>query len=123
MVRIGAQYDERKWTIAFLTDTYRSSAGQWKDAEFSRATVDGRWAGGVEAIRRSLANRKWAFPSAEIPGVRVYDLPEAKLEEAALSANGSKDGKQKPPRRPSNRSRRKRVSRSALSSARQSPKR
>ena len=115
VMRIGKHSDDREWTIAFLTDTYRSSVGQWKDAEFSRATVNERWAGGVEAIRRSLANREWTFPSAEIPGVRVYNLPPVTPEEEATSANGNEDRKQKPPSRPSRRSRRKRASRSALS--------
>ncbi len=115
VMRISTHYDDREWTIAFLTDTYRSNAGQVKDAEFSRMTVNERWAGGVEAIRRSVANREWISPSEEIPGVRVYYLPEGTFEKASISANGNKDREQKPPRRPSRRSRRKRASRSALS--------
>jgi NTE family protein len=118
VMRIRPHHDDREWTIAFLTDTYRSNAGQWKDAEFSRATVNERWAGGVAAIRRSLANRKWTFPSEEIPGVRLYNLPLATLEKAAISANGNEDRKQKTPSRPSRRSRRKRAFRSALAPVR-----
>ena len=83
--RIGMHCDAREWTIAFLTDTYRSGVGNWKDAEFSRATVIERWAGGVEAIRRSLANREWTSPSAEIPGVRVYNLPPVTPKEESTS--------------------------------------
>ncbi|HWQ92703.1 MAG TPA: patatin-like phospholipase family protein [Clostridia bacterium] len=115
VLRISQHYDDRKWTIAFLTDTYRSRSGQWKDAEFSRATVNERWAVGVEAIRRSLAKREWTFPSAEIPGVRVYYLPPATPEKEATSANRNEDIKQKPSRQSSRRSRQKRASRSALS--------
>jgi len=105
VMRISTQSDAREWTIAFLTDTHRSKVGHWKDAEFSRATVNERWAGGVEAVRRSLADREWTFPCAEIPGVRVYYLPPATPEEKAASA------RRKPPSRPSQRSRRKRGSR------------
>ncbi|EEF61419.1 patatin-like phospholipase family protein [Pedosphaera parvula] len=134
VMRIATQYDDRKWTVAFLTDTHRSTSGQWKDAEFSRATVNERWAGGVEAIRLSLANREWTFPAAEIPGVRVFDLPPkapkkaavppAMPKEEAISPNGNGNGKPKHRSRPSRRSRatqpsrhirRKRASRSASS--------
>jgi NTE family protein len=115
VMRIATQYDDREWTIAFLTDTHRSSAGQWKDAEFSRATVNERWAGGVEAIRRSLANRAWTAPSAEIPGVRVYYLPPSGSEDKTNSANGNGAGKRKSRSRPARRSRRKRATRPAMS--------
>jgi NTE family protein len=103
--KIAAQCDERDWTIAFLTDTNRSSAGQWKDADFSRATVNEGWAGGVEAIRRSLANREWLSHGQEIPGVRVFDLPRVapKKEAPIVGVNGNGDGK---PKRTSGRTRR-----------------
>jgi NTE family protein len=104
VMRIGAETDDREWTIAFLTDTHRSNAGQWKDAEFSRATVNERWAGGVEAIRRSLVHREWTLPLAEIPGVRVYYLPPNPEEEANY-ANGNEDEEQQSPSRTSERSR------------------
>ncbi len=119
IMRIAAHTDDRKWTIAFLTDSYRSNAGQWKDAEFSRATVNERWAGGVEAIRRSLANREWTVPAAQIPGVRVYDLPQVELEKNGIAANGHKTTRMKPSNRSVRRSRRRVPSRrSALSSVR-----
>ena len=123
--RIGTHCDDRKWTIAFLTDTYRSDVGAWKDAEFSRATVNERWAGGVEAIRRSLKSREWTVPLTEIPGVRVFDLPPTTSEKKSAFAYGNGDGKQKPlsrkqkrPSRPSRLSHRKRASRPVLSRSR-----
>jgi NTE family protein len=117
VMRIAKQYDDREWTIAFLTDTHQSNVGQWKDAEFSRTTVDERWAVGVEAIHRSLANREWTTPSAEIPGVRVYNLPSGTRREGATSANGNGNevGKPKPPSRSFQRSHRRRASRAASS--------
>jgi len=115
VLRIGKHCDNREWTIAFLTDTYRSRVGQWKDAEFSRATVNERWAGGVEAIRRSLAHREWTSPAEEIPGVRVYYLPSVTREEEAIPANGNEVRKKKSPRRRSRSSRPKRASRASRS--------
>lgn len=118
VIRIARECDEREWTIAFLTDTHRSRAGQWKDAEFSRATVNERWAGGVEAVRHSLANREWTFPAAEVRGVRVYNLPPETSEEEETPAEGNEAKEATPRRRPSRpsrrprRSRRKRASRS-----------
>lgn len=112
VMRIGRDCDNRKWTVAFLTDTYRSRAGQWKDADFSRATVNERWAVGLDVVRRSLASREWTFPAAEIPGVRVYILPPATPVKTPNSATGNKDKIEKPPQRPSRRFRWKRASRS-----------
>ncbi len=119
--RIGSYYDNRRWTIAFMTDTYQSKAGQWKDADFSRATINERWAGGVEAVRSSLANRDWVTPEEHVPGVRVYYLPPDghEREEATNFGNGKKAGKRKRPTQPSRRShRRGRSSRPALYRAR-----
>ncbi len=116
--RIATQTDDREWTVAFLTDSHKSNVGHWKDAEFSRATVDERWAGGVEAVRRSLINREWTYPDAEIPGVRVFYLPPPKAKPGAASLNGNGQGGQKPARRPIRRSRRRRSSRVALSRTR-----
>ena len=115
VVQIGRHCDAREWTVAYLTDTYRTQAGQWKDAEFSRATVNERWAGGLEAVRRSLANREWTVPSVEIPGVRVYNLPPEPPEDETICANEGEGKKRKPRSRPSRRSRQERASRSALS--------
>jgi NTE family protein len=110
--------DTREWTIAFLTDSYRSCVGQWKDADFSRATVNERWAGGVEAVRRSLANREWTLPSAGMPGVRVYNLPPAAPTAGARSGNGDEDRKTEVLSRPPvRRFRRRRSTRSSSSPA------
>lgn len=83
---IAPYCDEREWTIAFLTDSYRSSAGQMKDAEFSRATVNERWAGGLEDIRRSLATGELTQPLITASGIRFYDLPPA-----TQAGSGSKE--------------------------------
>lgn len=94
--RLATHSDAREWTIAFLTDSYRSQVGQWKDAEFSRKTVNERWAGGVEAVRRSLAQREWTSPCAELPGVRVFDLPPPPKAAPTSGGGSASDQKEKP---------------------------
>ena len=77
-VKFIAQHcDTREWTIAYLTNSHRSHAGQMKDAEFSRATVNERWTEGLEDIRRSIAEFEWTQPAIDVPGVRLYNLPPA----------------------------------------------
>ena len=71
--------DNRDWTIAHVNDRRPSHAGQAKDAEFSRATVNARWAGGLEDIRRSAANLEWMQPLDLGPGIQVYFLPPVGL--------------------------------------------
>jgi NTE family protein len=67
--------DDREWTVAHVNDRRPSIAGQAKDAEFSRATVNARWAGGLEDIRRSAADLEWMQPLDLGPGVQMYFLP------------------------------------------------
>ena len=74
VMRIATQCDAREWTIAFLTDTYRSRAGQWKDAEFSRATVNERWAGGWRrsAVRSPIASGRCRQRSSRASGSSTF---------------------------------------------------
>jgi NTE family protein len=67
--------DNREWTIVHVNDRRPSQAGQAKDAEFSRSTVNARWAGGLEDIRRSAANLEWLQPLDLGPGIQMYFLP------------------------------------------------
>jgi NTE family protein len=66
--------DDRDWTIAHINNRRPQMGGQTKDAEFSRAAVNERWAAGLEDIRISAANLEWMQP-AELGGIRVYQLP------------------------------------------------
>ncbi len=75
--KLALACDAREWTIAYLTNSRHSDIGTWKDAEFSRATVNERWADGLDDVRRSLANLEWTKPTDWGPGVRVYFLPPA----------------------------------------------
>jgi NTE family protein len=67
--------DNRDWTIAHINNRRPSHGGQFKDAEFSRAAVNDRWAAGLEDVRISAANLEWMQPVEAGPGIRVYYLP------------------------------------------------
>jgi NTE family protein len=73
--KLAPLFDGREWTIAHVNDRRPSDAGQAKDAEFSRATVNARWAGGLEDIRRSAASLDWMQPLDLGPGIQMYFLP------------------------------------------------
>jgi NTE family protein len=73
--KLALHCDARDWTIAYLTNSHRSGAGNAKDAEFSRVTVNERWAAGLEDVHRSLANIEWTRPMDLGPGIRVHFLP------------------------------------------------
>ena len=67
--------DNREWTIAHINNRRPSSAGQAKDAEFSRSAVNERWAGGLEDVRLSARNLDWMQPTNLGPGLQMYFLP------------------------------------------------
>jgi NTE family protein len=75
--RLALLCDEREYTIARLINRRTLNAGNTKDYEFSRATVNEAWAAGLEDVRRSKANIEWIRPMDLGPGVRVFDLPPA----------------------------------------------
>jgi len=75
--RLAPLCDEREWTIARLINRRTTNSGNFKDYEFSRATVNEAWAAGLEDVRRSAANIEWMQPMDFGPGVYVYDLPPA----------------------------------------------
>jgi NTE family protein len=67
--------DNRDWTIAHINNRRPAHGGQYKDAEFSRAAVNDRWAAGLEDVRFSAANLEWMQPTELGGGVRLYHLP------------------------------------------------
>lgn len=69
-----------------------------KDYEFSRASVDWRWAAGLADARQTLGHRDWPVPTELGDGVRVYDftrepraLPSAVVRTRADSFEASND--------------------------------
>jgi NTE family protein len=67
--------DKRQWTIAHVNNRRPSHAGQSKDADFSRSTVQAGWAAGLEDIRFSAASVDWMQPLNVGPGIELYYLP------------------------------------------------
>jgi NTE family protein len=72
--------------IVHLINRSYSYAGSTKDYEFSRATVDGLWAAGLEDARRVVAHPERLIRTDLSDSVRAYDLtrgPPKKLKDAA----------------------------------------
>jgi NTE family protein len=72
--------------IVHLINRRYSYAGSTKDYEFSRPTVDGLWAAGLEDARRVVAHPERLIRTDLSDGVRAYDLtrgPPKKLRDAA----------------------------------------
>jgi NTE family protein len=69
--------DKKEWTIARLINRRTVNAGNTKDYEFSRSTVNEAWAAGLEDVHRSAAKIEWMQPMDLGTGVHVYDLPPA----------------------------------------------
>ena len=74
--KLATLCDDRQWLIARLTNPRLPHGSQTKDYEFSRATVDERWAAGLEDVRRAVASREALEPNRLGPGVAIYDLAE-----------------------------------------------
>jgi NTE family protein len=77
--------DNRDWTFVHFNNRRPEHGGQAKDAEFSRAAVLDRWAGGLEDVRISAANLDWAQPLELGGGMRVLHFPP----EAPMVSAGS----------------------------------
>ena len=58
--------------------------GASKDYEFSRATMNARWAQGISDARTTLAASPWLAPMPKEVGVRVFDV----IHEILVNARG-----------------------------------
>jgi NTE family protein len=65
---------ERNVTIVHLINRRLDSASSAKDYEFSRMTMRQHWEAGLEDVRRTCANPKWAKATEIVDGVRAFDL-------------------------------------------------
>ena len=68
--------DNREWLVVRLVNQRLTHVSQTKDYEFSRATVDEHWSGGLEDVRHVIANRDVITPSTLMPGVRVFEFTD-----------------------------------------------
>ena len=74
--KLATLCDDRQWLIARVTNPRLPHGSQTKDYEFSRATVEERWAAGLKDVRQAIANRQALEPTRLGPGVAIYDLAD-----------------------------------------------
>jgi NTE family protein len=65
--------------IALLIYRPMEPQGSHKDYEFSRGTMDARWAAGLADMRETLAGSPWLAPLSKEVGVRVFDVIHERL--------------------------------------------
>jgi NTE family protein len=62
-------------SLVHFINRHHPRATSFKDAEFSRVTVNDLWKGGLTDVRSSLADPKWHRATDYAEGMRVYDMP------------------------------------------------
>ena len=75
--KLAAACPERSWLIIRLINTRPSRSGLVKDYEFSRATIEDAWAGGLEDVRRSISGWDTIKPYEAGPEIAIYRPTEA----------------------------------------------
>jgi len=61
-------------TLVHFINRHNTRSLDFKDYEFSRATVTDLWEGGHNDVRRSIANADWERVTDIAEGIRVFDL-------------------------------------------------
>lgn len=63
-------------TVALMhfINRHNTQSSDFKDYEFSRATVTDLWNGGLEDARRAVAGPKWKEAMAQTSGIGIYDM-------------------------------------------------
>ena len=61
-------------TLVHFINRHNTRSVEFKDYEFSRATVTDLWDGGHDDVRRSIANPDWNRVTDLAEGIRVFDL-------------------------------------------------
>jgi NTE family protein len=64
-------------TLVHFTNRHGTQSSHFKDAEFSRATVDELWAAGETDVREAIAHPEWRHLTDLGHGVRIYDITAA----------------------------------------------
>ena len=84
VLRLSAIRTRGPVTLVHFINRHNTRSLDFKDYEFSRATVKDLWEGGHNDVRRSIANPDWHLVTELAEGVRVFDL-------TAESAQGNYD--------------------------------
>jgi NTE family protein len=77
VVRLGAISTRGAVTLVHFTNRHDTQSSHFKDAEFSRATVDELWAAGETDVREAIAHPEWRHLTDLGHGVRVFDITAA----------------------------------------------
>jgi NTE family protein len=72
--RLSAVSTRGPITLVHFINRHNTRSLDFKDCEFSRATVTDLWEGGHNDVRRSIANPDWHRVTELAEGIRVFDL-------------------------------------------------
>ncbi|WP_248295450.1 DUF3734 domain-containing protein [Paraburkholderia sp. UYCP14C] len=61
--------------LVHLINRHNTQSSDFKDYEFSRATVMDLWDFGQSDVRYSIAHPEWQSAMEVAPGIHIYDLP------------------------------------------------
>ena len=64
----------REITILHLINRRSPDSTSAKDYEFSRATMERLWEGGLDDVRLSCSHQRWKEVQSTLDGVRIFDL-------------------------------------------------
>jgi NTE family protein len=76
--RLSAVSTRGSITLVHFINRHNTGSVDFKDYEFSRATVTDLWQGGRNDVRRSIANPEWQRATHLAEGIRVFDLSHAR---------------------------------------------
>ena len=82
--------DDAAVTIVHLIKRRADYSTEFKDFEFSRASMDDHWQDGVNDVNQTFDHPEWACRSRPKVGVNVLDLTKDSRSESELAANASK---------------------------------
>jgi NTE family protein len=77
VARLSAVSTRGAVTLIHFTNRHSTCSSHFKDAEFSRATVDTLWEAGETDVREAIAHPEWRRLTDLGHGMRVYDITGA----------------------------------------------
>lgn len=72
--RLGAISTRGPVTLVHFVNKHNTQSLDFKDYEFSRATMTDLWQGGHNDVRRAMANSEWRRATDVTQGIRFFDL-------------------------------------------------
>jgi NTE family protein len=72
--RLAAVSTRGPIALVHFINRHNTRSSDFKDYEFSRATMTELWDGGVSDVHRSIAHPEWSNAMELVQGIRIYDL-------------------------------------------------